>query len=272
VIHWNHKRIIESLRKSSKSLGHYPSVRETKPTLYQACCRYFGSFNKAKVAASLGINYRKHHILKTTSRIPKEDLAYVIGAVRGDGYCRIRKSSERSSGEITLKVINKDFAKEFADQLEKWSGIKPTFSKKGKEYFVTLSSIDAARIIKGINIKDLANSHRKKVKANFLRGLYDSDGGVIGTNLNKRRVACRWIHFSNNDKKIIGATSKALNDFGIKYKIRSRIHSGFGSKRLQYELLIFGLENFKKFLKNIGFSISYKNDKLKEIISSYGKH
>lgn len=271
-MHWNRKIIIDSLRELNKGLGHHPSVRKTKPTLYQACCRYFGSFNKAKIAAGFNVNYKKHHILKTGSEILKENLAYVIGTVEGDGYCRIRKSSERSSGEIILKVINKDFAEEFANQLKKWSGIKPTFSKKGKEYFVALSSIDAARIIKGINIEELANSHCKKVKTSFLKGLYDSEGGVVGTNLNRRRIACRWIHFSNSDEKIIKATSKVLDDFGIKYKIRSRVHSGFGSKKLQYELLIFGLENFKRFLKNIGFSIGYKNDKLKEIISSYGQH
>ena len=38
------------------------------------------------------------------------------------------------------------------------------------------------------------------------------------------------------------------------------------------KLLIFGLENFEKFYKNIGFSIKRKNDKLLEVIKSYEKY
>jgi len=72
-------------------------------------------------------------------------------------------------------------------------------------------------------------------------------------------------------EKIIVIVSRLLKDFGINHKIKSRIHSGFGSKKLQYEIQIFGLENFKKFYKNIGFSIKYKKDKLLEVINSYEK-
>jgi len=269
--HWSREKIIGALKETSQRADHSLSARETGPLLYQACRLYFGSFNKAKQTAGLPINLPKHHQINKNAGLLNEDLAYVIGVIEGDGYCRKRKSKERTSGEIILKVKDQDFAKEFAKRLKRWSGIEPKYWEKNGEFFAALYSIDAVDIIKKINVEELAILN-KKVKANFLRGLYDSEGGVAGTNLNKRRIACRWIHFSNSNKKIIVIVSRLLKDFGINHKIKSRIHSGFGSQKLQYEIIIFGLENLEKFCRNIGFSIKYKKNKLFDVIRSYEQY
>ena len=60
---------------------------------------------------------------------------------------------------------------------------------------------------------------------------FDSDGGIVGNNLDYRGKAKRWIHFSNSNKEIIDLVSNLFKEFGLKYFIKSRIHSGFGSKR-----------------------------------------
>lgn len=268
--HWDQGRVVKTLRETSQKLNHSPSVKEVGPALYQVCQFYFGSFNKAKQVAGLTIRLPKHHQLNKNARILNKDLAYILGVVAGDGYCRKRRSSKRTSGEIILKVKNLDFAKEFKKRLKEWSEIQPKFWEKNGNFYTTLYSIDAVNVIQGIKLKEVITSS-KKVKANFLRGLYDSEGGVTGKNLDKRKFACRWIHFSNNNKETISLVSKLLKDFNIAHKIKSRIHSGFGSKKLQYEIQIFGLENFEKFYKNIGFSIKYKKDKLLEVINSYEK-
>jgi hypothetical protein len=233
---------------------------------------YFGSFNKAKKTAGLSIVLPKHHQINKNARVLNEDLAYIFGVKKGDGYWSKKITPERTSAQIGLQVRNLDFAKEFEKRLKEWSGIQPKTWEKNGNFYVALYSIDAVNIAQGISLKRIIDSS-KKVKANFLRGLYDSEGGVIGKNLGigRRKFACRWIHFSNSNKETISIVSKLLKDFNINYKIKSRIHSGFGSKKLQYEILIFGLENFEKFSKNIGFSIRYKKDKLSEVINSYEK-
>lgn len=268
---WDRNKIIKALKELSQKLDHSPSTREAGAVLYQACRRYFGLFNKAKQVAGLEIFPLKHHQINKNAQSLSEDLAYILGVVEGDGHCRLSRGPKRTSGEIILKVKNLDFAIEFKERLKRWSGVQPKFWEKDKEFFVALYSIDAADFIKNFNLEKIYNSS-KKIKSNFLKGLYDSEGGIIGKNLNRRRFACRWIHFSNNNKIIIKTVSKLLKDFKINHKIKSRVHSGFGSKKLQYEILIFGLENFEKFYKNIRFSIRYKKDKLSEVINSYEKY
>lgn len=270
MAHWNRNNIIIALKEEVRRLNHSPTAREVGPALYQICRIYFGSFNKAKQIAGLEVSPPKHHQIKKSAELLTEDLAYILGVIEGDGYCRKREAPERTSGEIILKVKNSDFAQEFKKKLKWWSGIPPKIWQKNREFHVELYSVDAVDIIQGIHLNEITLSS-KKIKANFLKGLYDSEGGVTGENLNKRRFACRWIHFSNKNKKIIKIVSRLLKDFKINHKIKSRIHSGFGSKKLQYEILIFGLENFKEFYKNIGFSIKYKKDKLLEVINSYEK-
>lgn len=267
---WNPNKVIVALKETTQRLSHSPSAREAGPPLYEVCRRYFGSFNKAKKVAELTVTPPKHHRLNKNAKILNKDLAYILGVKRGDGYWRKRITPERTSGEIGLDVKNLDFAKEFEKRLKRWSGIQPKFWQKNGKFYVALYSIDAVNIAQEIGLKRITNSS-KKVKADFLRGLYDSEGGVTGTNLDKRKFACRWIHFSNSNKETISIVSKLLKDFKIYHKIKSRIHSGFGSKKLQYEIQTFGLENFKKFYKNIGFSIKYKKDKLLEVINSYDK-
>jgi len=267
--HWSRKKIAEALKGIYRKIGHSPSAREVEPVLYQASRKCFGSFNKAKKSLGLKTTLLKHHQINKKAKILREDLAYIFGVIEGDGYCRKRKNTKRTSGEIILKVKDKDFAEEFANRLKRWSGVNPKYWEKDGEFFTALYSVDAVDVIKKIRLRELIISN-KKVKSNFLKGMYDSEGGVIGTNLNRRKFACRWIHFSNNNEKLVKTVNRILNDLGIPHKIKSRIHSGFGSKKLQYEVLIFGLENFKKFYKNIGFSIKRKQNKLLEVIESYG--
>lgn len=269
--HWNREKIVESLKKISQKIDHPLSTREAGMALYQASRLYFGSFNKAKQIAGLSINLPKHHQINKNAWVLNRDLAYIIGVIEGDGHCRKRETKERTSGEIILKVKDLDFAKEFENRLRNWAGAQPKFWERNGFFNAGLYSIDAVNVIQNIDLEKILDSD-KRIKANFLRGMYDSEGGVTGANLNKRKVACRWIHFSNNNKTIIKIVSKLLNDFGISHKIRTRIHSGFKSKKLQYEILIFGQENLKRFYKNIGFSIKRKMDKLLKIINSYGKH
>jgi len=268
---WTREKVITDLINLNKTLGHSPSTRETHPTLYQASRRNFGSFNQAKKEAGLKIFPQKHHYLRKGANILSNDLAYILGVIEGDGYCKKVKSPRRVSATIILKVKDFDFIQAFADAIRNWSGIEPRFGKDKERFFVALYSVDAVDIVQKLTLNRITKQE-KSIKSNFLRGLFDSDGGVAGFNLNRRRQAARWIHFSNSDKKLINIVDVLLKDFGIDCKIRSRVHSGFGSTKLQYELFIYRLENFEKFYKHIGFYIKRKNNRLLEIINSYEKY
>ncbi|MEK6904138.1 MAG: LAGLIDADG family homing endonuclease, partial [Nanoarchaeota archaeon] len=153
--------------------------------------------------------------------------------------------------------------------LEKWSGLKVRY-KINKEglHQINLYSVDACRIVNNFDLNEIPKLDRE-LQFIFLRGLFDSDGGVIGKNLNFRKEAKRWIHFSNNNALLIKIVRVIFDDMKIKYSISKRIHSGFGSKKWQYEIKIYNLKGIFKYYKNIGFSIKRKQEKLKEVIDSY---
>ncbi|MFH1209453.1 MAG: LAGLIDADG family homing endonuclease [archaeon] len=266
---WSRHKIKKHLKDIYKQLKHSPTSREVPQKLYQACLRYFGSFNKAKTSVKLQINKTKYNKIKKNSNNLSKELAYVIGVAKGDGHTYIRRNKHGTSAGIILKVKDKDFAEYFKNTLENWSGIKTSFHFYPKNYFVTnLSSIEAAKIIKNFKINKILVTNKSK-KCAFLQGLYDSEGGVIGINLHNRKNAKRWITFSNNNKPLINIVKSILSELNIKHKLKSRVHSGFGSKKIQYELNIYDFNSILKFYKNINFNIARKRNKLEEVLNSY---
>ena len=266
---WSIKNIIIELKTKSEELKHSPSAREISGTLYQACLRYFGWFNKAKKAARLRINKIKHHWLpKSAFRISKE-LAYILGVERGDGYCFYKRYSHGTSAGLVLKVKDKDFAANFKDKLEEWSKLPVSFNLgRSNFYHVNIYSVEVAKLISNFDLNK--DSFPGKIhKIYFLKGLFDSEGSVAGYNLSKRAKACRWVSFSNSNKDTINLLSEFLNDLRINHKIKSRIHSGFGSMKLQYEVYIYGRQNLIKYNDLINFSIKRKQKILKAVLASY---
>jgi len=269
MIKWSKELVIKKLIDSNNKLGHSPTSREINPTLYGACWNYFGSFNKAKLVANLPIQKVKYKKLKRGYNSLSNNLAYILGVILGDGHLAIMENVKRPSYYTLLKVKDKDFALEFKKRLENWSGHKVKYYlHKNGFYYSILYSKDATKFLKSFNINQILKS-KKKIKYHFLKGLFDSEGCIAGSNLQKRRYATRIIKFFNNKSKIIKLVSKILKEIGINHSIRSRIHSGFGSQKLQYEITICGKENLYKFYKDIGFSIKRKQNKLIKVLNSY---
>lgn len=267
---WNKELIIKELMNVRERLRHSPSSREVKGSFIQVCSIYFGSFNKAKKAAGLEINKIKYNKVKKSAYRLTEDLAYILGVVEGDGNVFVKMSSHGTIAKITLKVKDLDFALHFKKILEKWSGIKSSLYnlERINQIAVNLYSIEVAKIIKNFKIKDIIKSNRN-IKYKFLKGLFDSDGGVFTKNLDNRRYSKRWVHFSNSNKEIIDIVCSLLNEMKINYKVNSRVHSGFGSKKTQYEIKIYDKNSIYLFYKNINFNIKRKRERLKELLKSY---
>ena len=262
---WSKNKIKKELRIVEKTINRSPTTREAGGILYQACLRYYGSFNKAKLEINLDITNPKYFRLPDSAKVLTPTLAYVIGVILGDGYIGIKPGRK----SVILKVKDLDFALKFRSCLKEISERLPSLYKnKSNFHVVTLHSKDLVEFINDFDIKKILNANRE-IKCSFLRGLYDSDGGLGKSNLDTPQKAKRYIGFYNSDKEIITNTSKLLKELKIRHYIRSRIHSGFGSTKLQYELIISDLESMLRFKKYIDFSIKRKSNNLNLILKSY---
>lgn len=206
--------------------------------------------------------------------VVSNSLGYVIGTYLSDGW----NMNERIIG---LTVKDKDFALEFKRHLEMWSGLPCKIKEyngwgnaKGKYYRVSLNSIRGTKFLIYL-VRDYWDSILNfpiKVKCNILRGLFDGDGGVGLSNINNRKKIVRNISFTNTDFEIISLVKEFLNELRIKNSVYSRIHSGFGGRKILYTISITGLDNITNFHQRINFSIKRKRDKLIELLRTYNKY
>jgi hypothetical protein len=266
-VKWNKQRIIEELKFSCSRLNHSPKSREVSPILYQACLRYFGSFNKSKQEAGLTVIQPKYFKLPEHSKSLSSSLAYILGVCLGDAHVSIRSGQKG----IVLRVRDKDFAFNFRNYLKDWSERIPHFHVDNKNfYIVRLYSKDIAEFIHSFDIKDILVASRE-IKCYFLKGLFDSEGSVGISNLDKPRKASRHIGFYNSNRNLVYVVSEILKQLNMKHHINTRIHSGFGSNKLQYEIIITGFENILQFKQFVNFSIERKEEKLNTLLKSYVK-
>ena len=263
---WNNNKIIQELLLVSDRLGKSPNAKETGPRLVRACQRRFGSFNNAKSKAGLALFIPQGKILPESARKISSEFCYILGVVLGDGFTNLPRCY------ISLKVKDKNFAENFREKLEEWSNHEAKIYPKNKSgyYYSTLYSKEAVLIVRKFDLTRIIKSSKKE-SCSFLRGLFDSEGHVAGSNLENPRRASRHIGFYNSNKEVTNIVSILLTKLGVSHSVNSRVHSGFGSKKMQYEIIICGFENYVFFYKNIGFSIKRKQKKLETIINSYVK-
>ena len=215
-------------------------------------------------------NKIKYNKIRKSAYNISEDFAYVLGVEKGDGHCFLRRSEHGTTAGITLKVKDVDFADHFKKVVERWSGIKSRLYKVKNSNLVRvdLSSIEVAKFIKSFDMKNILGAD-KRVRNKFLQGLFDSEGGVVSKNLDNRKYAIRRIHFFNSDKTLIDIISFLLNELNIRHKLKKRRNSGFGSKKLQYSILIHDKNSIYNYFRNVNFNIKRKKYKLEEILKSY---
>lgn len=190
-----------------------------------------------------------------TTNSEKISEAYVIGALMGDGY--ITKHMAR------LCVTQKDFMLEFAKCIKNAYGVSPSkkeYKKYGrKNVFVctTHRALVSKRIIKLTNnmskIPNFVLNGNKNVKGAFIRGFADSEGSVDVTN-NRHQIVIT----QKGTKRL-----ESLQNLLLSLSIQSKIYKKSSNAN---HLVVSLLRNLKKFKEIVGFSIAYKNQKLKEAI------
>jgi len=215
--------------------------------------------NAVKISAIL----RTKKLLES-AKIMSPELAYILGVVYGDGHVSIKQR------RIILSVIDKDFALNFKENLEKWSGFKVRFfTRKIKtdkiiknrklQYACYVDSINASKFIKSFDL-NLLKKCEENFKVNFIKGFFDSEGCVC-----KKGVS---VMIYNSDYVLIKFVEELLNSLNIKNSIRSRSYLNKLTNRpiTMYVLSILGVGR-KIFAEKINSSIKRKKDRLARFIN-----
>jgi len=214
--------------------------------------------------------------------IPKSspELSYVIGVFLGDGYLKIEPKNYRYV--IRLKVKDKEFAEEFSRALVKiLNKTKPykiwkenDFTRGNRSRYTALAGSKLLYIFLSKSLDDLL-LHVKPFYAQFLRGLFDSDGftaisakekfhvgiGLVGTNLRLLKFVRHVLEEKFNISCFISPTSIKP---GAKVIIWGKSYT---ANKTVYSLTINKFNDVMEFYKNIGFSIIRKQGKIRDAIS-----
>jgi intein-encoded DNA endonuclease-like protein len=198
------------------------------------------------------------------------ELAYILGVMLGDGYL--------AKYRLNLKVIDRDFALNFKEKLEKWSGLKTSKIKKVKtinkkykckdNYMVDFSSKKVVEIIEDYKsrIEKVMLNAPRKCQITFLEGLYDSEGSVKFYYFNHHIQTKGKIDLSNTNLKLLKLCETLLK------KLNILPHICFANKKQipnVYVLIVSQKMNIFRFHKLIHFSIKKKQERLNNLIASY---
>jgi intein-encoded DNA endonuclease-like protein len=185
-------------------------------------------------------------------------LSYIMGVMEGDG-CIVK-----SNYTIRLGAKDLDFVKGFADDLEKWSGIKSIMKWSGNLWLCYITSKRACEVIWDFDLNQLLISNTQ-IKTSFLRGIFDSEASAIGCHLDKPVIATRRICLYNTDMDLLNLVKGLLETLEISshlYECPS--HPAHWGKKKVFVLRISSKKNVKRYYNMVGFSIQRKQDKLKK--------
>jgi hypothetical protein len=240
---------------------HREYYRKNKAKLQQEANKYYWEVRRERD----GVKRTKIKPILQSAYKMSPELAYVLGVMLGDGT--------KTKHHIFLNVIDKDFALNFKEKLENWSGIKAKIHErepKGNRkrlYCLYFSSIKAIAILNSLirqrkDIRIFMKFPRidilklpYKCQIAFLEGLYDSEGYVSISNYN--------IEFVNKNKQLIFLIKRVLKKLRIISSKSYISQTGISSFKIHQK------ENILKFHKHIHFSIKRKQENLNLLVNIY---
>jgi len=187
---------------------------------------------------------------------PTEELAYLLGALTGDGR------SYETDYQVGLKAIDKDFVEKTEKCLREVIGREkpyPIHKEERREGWKTCYVVTANCKVLFKWIDKGWRKHKKVIEEyprHFLRGLFDADGGVYHKGKHKE------VKFSNTDHKLARYAKKLLEKEGI----TPFLYREENETKDCYRLMIRRNEDICKFAEVIGFSIKRKKEELNELV------
>jgi len=215
--------------------------------------------------------YNERRYIPTLDHLrPSEELAYVIGAVLGDG-CVYRL--QKYHYLVVLKVKDLEFAEKFAECISKVLGREPpkTIPVKDGTFAVEVKSKTLYELLKKpIDIDRIRQyvEHCIDCVCSFLRGFFDSEGSIDKDG---------EIQVYNTDKSLLEYIKELLHRLGIK-ATGPKLYSKAGTPaknpktgktyftRKDCYYLYVRADSRMRFYQLIGFTIKRKQQLLEEYL------
>jgi len=177
-----------------------------------------------------------------------ENLAYILGVLKGDGWINKNKWNYR----VGLSATELNFVESFAESL-KQIGLNPEITLRKlpnpnhhDQYYLEANSKEFYNWYKGLTLNDiqtLINENTEYAIA-FLRGFYESEGNISKASKNSYRLA-----IYNSDKELIEFVKQLIGGLEIPTSLYSTKRDG---KKREYTIRILGrAQNIKRFLSLI---------------------
>jgi len=208
--------------------------------------------------------------VKESYQTLNESKAYILGVLCGDGWISTKY-------RIGLNVIDLDFIEEFRKcifdvygincKIHMERGIKTNVGNGKDRYTMTLcskkawndiNSYDSFETKTWIVPKEILESNNLKIKAAFLKGIFDSEGSIrLRRNGYAELSVC-----SGNKSSLLIVKNILLKDFNINMKIK---------EEKDYILVLYTSKynDIKNYYDKIGFIIKRKQDVLTHALSTY---
>ena len=209
-------------------------------------------------------------MLKLTE-FENQKLAYLIGAILGDGHYtrpdewgKIRFHFGSSDKEFVLEV--KEIIKDIFS-LDTNVGVQKLSlkNKAWRDHYTITSRLLYRNIVDYFpnknEIPSFIKNSNKSIKAKFLSGFFDAEGGICISFIKSRNALDRRLYCHNSNLTLLHKIQFYLGELDID----SFIQSGKGA----YALNIWGYKNLVNFKNGIDFNINRKKYKLIEAIKSY---
>ena len=224
-------------------------------------------------------------------------LGYVLGVLAGDASisrwkdyyyfneknqhvrkCKATRIVPRFRYGFQLQCKDKDFAETFAEHLRRVTGKKATMYPIQSKLVTVIAGniLRKPYVFHGFKVQSISKEwHDKviplmvdnfswiermeqKVKIGFLKGFYDSEGGIgIERGVHTARVT---IYLTNKNRKLLLLAKTFLNDMGINSYIVDRPEISRLRIRAKHEV--------SKFYKAVGFSLERKMKKIGELLAT----
>lgn len=158
---------------------------------------------------------------------PSEDLAYILGVLKGDGY--VTKNGYQYN--VCLQSISKNFVSSFETSLKN-IGLHPCkiYHDRRGIYHSVACSLQFVEFYKNLSmsrLKELIAGYH----SHFIKGLYESEGtlfirgqtanfelNIANSNLELLKIVSRYL-FYKNIRNSIGKRGKTINDLQM-YRLR----------------------------------------------------
>lgn len=188
---------------------------------------------------------------------PTPALAYVVGALRGDGSVK--------QGRITLMVREKDFAEEFAKNFSSVLNVRVE-PKRYEKWRVWCVSRRSKLFYDWFANLPPTPRAVEQFPRSYLRGFFDAEG-FARINSKGSLVSFVEVRLTNANFQFLKTIKKLLEKLNIPSTLYLMMRRGqeFPSKKVKrdiYALSITRVGAVWRFLKEIGFSIQKKNQVL----------